>query len=293
MPKSRPIGVFDLTVRCPLRCQHCYMNLGKRGCKDLPDKLFLQRLSEQKQKYGIRSAFWVGGEPLLRPKLLMEAMASFERNAVATSGTVSIPPDLTERAGLLVSVEGPQSFHDQLRGSGNFERTRKRLSALKRGSFALSTTLCQTNAEAIELLPSLCDDLGALGVLIGFYVGQTGDPLRVEGEKRNRAIDRLLDLKRRNPEILLNTTESLEKFRPGFVMGQDCIYSHTAIAFDHRLKEKKPCTFGTEADCALCGCPVVALQSSRQAGEAESLFVLRQLFPRHKTPTETEHMGGR
>lgn len=287
MQEKRPIGVFDLTARCPLRCQHCYMNLDLRRCKDLPDALFLQRLKQRIKAYDLRSAFWVGGEPLLRPKLLLAAMSLLSRNAVATSGTVPIPPGLTDIAGLLVSVEGPQPLHDALRGPGTYEKTRSRLSSLRKQSFALSTTLCRQNVGAVEALPKLNDELNSLGVLVGFFVGPKGSPLRVEGDERNRAIDRLLDLKQRHPNVLLNTAESIARFAGKQDMSEVCIYKHSAIAFDHRLKEKQPCTFGSEADCSLCGCPVVALQVSRRDGEKESLSVLRQLFPKRSGEKQT------
>ena len=117
MESHRPIGVFDLTLRCPLRCEHCYMDLGRSRCKDLPDSVFLEKLQRLKSEHGIRSAFWVGGEPMLRPKLLLKAMALFSRNALATSGVVTLPKEIAERAGILLSVDGPAPLHDALRGS--------------------------------------------------------------------------------------------------------------------------------------------------------------------------------
>ena len=281
MQTHRPIAVFDLTERCPLRCAHCYMDRSKRRDIDLPDRIFLERLTSLRDKYGLRSAFWVGGEPLLRQKLLWSAMALFHRNAVATSGTVSIPPDLYLHAGILVSIDGPSHLHDELRGSGSFARTYKQTRVLPRHSFAISTTLCTQNLTAIDALAALREQVGASAILIGFYVGLPGDPLRVDGDERSRAIDRLQELIFRHPGLLLNTTESLDVFRPGNQrLPQTCIYSHSAVAFDHRLREKRPCTFGTQADCGLCGCPVVALQAARAQGDPTSAHTLRQLFPR-------------
>jgi MoaA/NifB/PqqE/SkfB family radical SAM enzyme len=281
MQTSRSIAVFDLTVRCPLRCAHCYMDRSQRHNLDLPDRMFLERLASLRDKYGLRSAFWVGGEPLLRQKLLWSAMALFERNAVATSGTVSIPPELHLHAGILVSIDGPAHLHDELRGSGSFARTYKQTRVLPRHSFAISTTLCTRNLTAIDSLAALREQVGASSILIGFYVGLPGDPLRVDGDERSRAIDRLQELIPRHPGLVLNTMESLEVFRPGNQrLPQTCIYFHSATAFDHRLREKRPCTFGSQADCGLCGCPVVALQASRAQGDQASAHTLRQLFPR-------------
>lgn len=280
MESHRPIGVFDLTLRCPLRCEHCYMDLGRSRCKDLPEAVFLERLKRIKAEHGVRSAFWVGGEPMLRPKLLLKAMSLFERNALATSGVVSLPPEIAQRAGVLISVDGPADLHDGLRGSGAYERTRKQVRLLSPQRFSLSTTLTAQNAGAIAHLEEMRDDLGAQAVLVGFYVGKPGSALRIDGAARQKAIDSLCERKQKQPDLILNTLASLEAFREGNTLIPDhCIYQDTALAFDSRLKQKTPCTFGAQADCSLCGCPVVALQAAWRSGDTQSQSVLRNLFP--------------
>ena len=280
-PGSRPIATFDLTGRCPLRCAHCYFYAAPVPGPDLDEASFLARLRSVRNAYGIRSAFWVGGEPLLRLDLLRRAMAFFPRNAVATSGTVPIPSDLG--AGLLVSVDGPKPLHEALRGPGTFDRVLRHVAALPRRSFALSTVLTSRTVDAVEALPELVAEVGALGALVGFHVGPPGDPLCLEGAAREEALTRLRQVAADHPGAVLNPIASLEFFRARPTAGEiPCVYRDRAIAFDVRLTPKEPCTFGLRADCTACGCPVMALHAARGTDQGASEGLLRALFPRRE-----------
>lgn len=270
------IGSFDLTTRCPLRCAHCYFFADERAV-ELDDEVYLERLASLRETYGLRSAFWVGGEPLLRAGLLTRAMRLFPRNAVATSGMVPIP---ALDAGLLVSLDGLESTHDLLRGSGSFARVSGNLRALSARSFALSTTISARTTHVIDELERLVAQTRAAGVLVGFVTGPADDPLVPNATVREAAIDALQVLRERAPGLLLNSSAGLERMRPSAQAADtSCIYQGRALAFDAALELKSPCTFGVRADCSACGCPVVAEQRARATGNRESDGVLRALFP--------------
>lgn len=272
----RPIATFDLSTRCPLRCAHCYFYADPPLREELTDGLFLQRAAALAAQYAIRSAFWVGGEPLLRPRLLRSAMVYFPRNAVVTSGAVPIPADLD--AGLFVSLDGPPELHDQLRGQRAFALAERHLSALPHGRFALMTTLTRATLAAIERAPEVVARTRAAGVLFGFSTGNAAHA--VTGALRDQAVDRILKLRCHYPGLVLNTPEALALFRQGqSARWRHCVYRSTAIAFDASLTPKIPCTFGARADCEACGCPVVGLQLARAGGDRASELALRDLFP--------------
>lgn len=277
----RPIGVFDLTSECPLRCRHCYFYTNVDGIPgDLEDDVFLDRLERTRDRYGIRSAFWIGGEPLLKPELLRRAMKLFARNAVATSGALPIPGDLG--AGLLVSIDGPREAHDALRGEGAYDTALVHIHTLPPKSFALNTTLATSNVESIHALPGVLAETGALGILVGFHVGRPDDPERLTPERRDRAVDELLALHDAHPGVLLNSRRSIELFRSRHNpdISKHCIYREQAIAFDVRFEVKQPCTFAENASCDACGCPVVYAHAGRQAEDGHSEALLHALFPR-------------
>lgn len=278
---ERPIATFDLTGRCPLRCRHCYFYAAPVPDGDLDDRTYLRRLEEVRDRYGVRSAFWVGGEPLLRLPLLRRAMRLFRRNAVSTSGAVPIPDDLD--SGLLVSLDGPRPIHDALRGSGAFDAALGHMGRLRAGSFALSMTLTSASAGAVSHLPALVETTRAAGALVGFHVGPPGDPMRLDGPERARAVDALLDLAATRPGVVLNPAASLALFHPDRLrdLASRCIYRDRAVAFDPHMVVKPPCTFGPRASCDACGCAVVATHASRDGTAGDpSEAALKVLFPR-------------
>jgi len=279
--KNRPIGIFDLTNQCPLRCTHCYYytNVSKIP-SELDEADFLRKIEERRDEYGIRSAFWIGGEPLLKPDLLRRAMRLFRRNAVATSGALPIPTDLD--AGLLVSIEGSKQTHDSLRGEGTFDVAMKNIQPLPAKSFAIATTLTSTSVDCIGTLPDLVMRTGAVGVLVGFHVGRPADPSLLDDRRRDAAVDQLLELHESHPGVLLHTKDAIELFRTrhGGEVRKHCIYRDRAVAFDVRLEVKKPCTFAENAACDVCGCPVVIAHTAWQKGDVASGDLLHALFPK-------------
>ncbi len=275
---SRPIATFDVTRHCLLRCAPCYFYAAPSP-EELPDEVFLSRAAVLRAQHGIRSAFWVGGEPLLRPGLVRRGIDLFERNCVATSGLMPIPSAWP--TGWLVSLDGARAHHELLRGSGTFAVTMRSLKALPRARAVLSTTLTTPTVGAIDDLPQLVDESRAAGVVVGFHTGPAGDPLRVDGARRDEAVDQLLKLASCHPGVVLMPAPAIEALRPYATTAQPpCIYESRAVAFDPALEVKVPCTFGARANCDSCGCPVVALQRAWAAGDAASAAVLGSAFPR-------------
>jgi MoaA/NifB/PqqE/SkfB family radical SAM enzyme len=279
--KNRAIGIFDLTSECSLRCKHCYFYSNVDNIPvDLNEEEFLARLRRKKEEYGIRSAFWIGGEPLMKPDLLRRAMEVFPRNAVATSGEHPIPTDLD--AGLLVSIEGPREIHDALRGEGAFDKAMNHMSALPEKSFALATTLTTLSVDTIGTFPELVKSTRALGLLVGFHVGRPDDPARLDDGRRDRAVDQLLYLREKQPGVLLHSEAAIELFRSTHRqdIAKRCIYRTKAHAFDVHFEIKQPCTFAENASCDACGCPVVMLHAAWEDGDEASGTLLHALFPR-------------
>ncbi len=293
MNQQRPIGIFDLTGKCPLRCRHCYFYTDVSPIPpDLEDEEFLFKLKQARDAYGIRSAFWIGGEPLLRLDLLREAMALFPRNAIATAGVLPIPADLG--AGLLVSIDGPREVHDALRGEGAFDLAMRNIAELPPQSFALATTLTAQSVEYISSFPDLVASTRTLGILVGFHVGRPGDPSRIDDRRRDRAVDELLQLHHDHPGVLLHSRDALELFRSCYneEIAKTCIYKDKAISFDVNFKIKEPCTFAENASCDACGCPVVIAHAAWNGGDEASMGLLQALFPGREPSVAQPAEGG-
>jgi len=146
--RARPLPeevAFKLTNRCDLRCTHCYqwsekgyhhdLPLADRG-GDLALSVIAKTLEATRE---IRSnVFLWGGEPLVYREWdgLVDLLAADERwTSICTNGTlVDRRLDsllrLSRHLEMSISIDGFESEHDALRGSGAFARTMAGLRSL-------------------------------------------------------------------------------------------------------------------------------------------------------------------
>ena len=67
----------DFTYRCNLRCKHCYFYIWQENRCELGDQEMLAFLHTLRAKHDPRICIFLGGEPLLRCKLLLKAVELF------------------------------------------------------------------------------------------------------------------------------------------------------------------------------------------------------------------------
>lgn len=152
-----------ITARCNLRCRHCF--LGDPGSEEIPLESLLALAGEFADLQGLR--FIVsGGEPLLHRNFrdLNERLPDFPfRSILLTNGTLL--DGETVRAlrfhEVQVSLDGLESSHDLIRGTGSFQKTLKALELLAASNLDLSVATMVHAANVDEL-----EELGAL--LTGF-----------------------------------------------------------------------------------------------------------------------------
>jgi radical SAM protein with 4Fe4S-binding SPASM domain len=128
---KRPIVVWNSTLRCNLRCVHCYADAGSRPH---PEELstqeartFIDALAE----FGAPVLLFSGGEPLMRPDLFeLGAYARQHglRTVISTNGTL-IDEQAAQRIRAAdfgyvgISLDGVGVVNDEFRGSeGAYER---------------------------------------------------------------------------------------------------------------------------------------------------------------------------
>lgn len=156
---------LQLTHRCNLRCCHCY--LGPPRPEELSLAAALAITREFAANGGLRLLI-SGGEPLLYPHL-QEFIAKTKglklRRVLLTNGTLL--SDATVRwlqvEELQVSLDGWRRGHERLRGSGNFERTRRGLAAARRAGIPLSiaTMVHRGNLAEFDRLERFTREIGA------------------------------------------------------------------------------------------------------------------------------------
>src|SRR5437870_13508797 len=127
-PSERPMyGSVDVNNICNLHCTHCYWWLNRKEEQDMSVEDWRCIIKEKFKKQRIFVTTLVGGEPMLRPdiiELFCEEMP--KRVCVVTNGTYP----LKQYDGLYfywVSLDGTELVHDNIRGKGSYERTKKNI----------------------------------------------------------------------------------------------------------------------------------------------------------------------
>ena len=128
-PPPQYLGAMvNVTNHCNLRCRHCFVfrdgNPNDPDGEMKPDRI-LGELRRLRDRHGIVSMLWMGGEPMLRKDVLTEGMKLFEENTIVTNGTI----DLVDFGPCVyvVSLDGPESVNDPVRGKGSFRRVMQTL----------------------------------------------------------------------------------------------------------------------------------------------------------------------
>jgi len=220
---------------------------------------------------------WLGGEPLIRTGLLREGLSLFRRNAVFTNGLRAVPRDLG--CGVLVSLDGPRETNDALRGPGTWDRVTANLAAMDRPVVHCTITAKNPNIAG-PLLESLDGLVG--GVIFGLYTPRRGEDSEhvLSVEARHESVATLRGLGASWDGLLLNTAGMLDSMDSDSAEWRSaCPYrGGQAVALDHRLQEKRPCSYGRGADCERCGCVATHLRAAAKRGDPKALAILRAVF---------------
>ncbi len=163
---------FHLTDTCNARCTHCLFsdNAGSARSLSLED---VHHLSAQAGRLGAKVFCFTGGEPLTHPsfrEILQHILIGEDhRVAVLTNGLLipSLLPGLKNldrtRMHFQVSLDGPQSVHDTIRGEGSFDRAVAGLRALTDADIPCSVSMA-VNPENVEAMTEVVGITASLGV---------------------------------------------------------------------------------------------------------------------------------
>ncbi len=202
---SLSIVVWNLTKKCNLTCQHCYIDASSDYTDELTTKEAMD-LIDQIAFAGVRVILFSGGEPLLR-KDLFELNAYVKARGLRTclsSNGCLINPVIGQRikeAGFEyvgISIDGTKMTHDRFRGiTGAFDWAIEGIRILKEYGVrrGIRFTL---NKENVFDLPSVIE----LAVKEGIerfcmyhlvYSGRATSKMDITIEERIRVIDYLIE----------------------------------------------------------------------------------------------------
>jgi len=165
IPIGPPVVFWSVTHRCNLNCTHCYVDQDAEELSFIDSCNIIDQLSEAKNFILI----FFGGEALLRKDIFDLMKYASKKNisiALASNGTL-ITADVAKKIKetgvgyVQVSIDGLKDVHEQIRGSGTYEKS---ISAIKHclneGLYTcIGTTITKQNVHQIYELVDLAKSL--------------------------------------------------------------------------------------------------------------------------------------
>jgi Y-X(10)_GDL-associated radical SAM protein len=193
-------AVWEITLACDLKCQHCGSRAGRRRPDELSTEECLD-LVRQMARLGTREVTLIGGEAYMRRDWLaiIREIRAQGMNCTLQSGGLHLNEERirqAKEAGLQtagVSIDGPPELHDRLRGvKGSFDAALRALRLLKEHGLRPSVNTQITS----QVVPHLRD-------LMRLFVEAGAEDWQVQ---LTVAMGRAAD----HPELLLQPYELLE-----------------------------------------------------------------------------------
>ncbi len=269
-------AVWELTLACDLKCQHCGSRAGKRRSEELTTDECLD-LVRQLARMGTREVTLIGGEAYLRRDWLEIIREIREQGMDCTlqSGGLHLTEDRIKSAveaglqALGISIDGLEAVHDRLRGvKGSFKAAFNALECVKKYGITASVNT-QITSLVIPQLRKLMDRFIAAGaknwqVQLTVAMGRAADhpELLLQPYELLELMPLLADLYQEGADrgLLLQPGNNIGYFGPYEALwrgsGDDSIYWTSCNAGEN--------TLGIEADGTIKGCP--SLPTSAYAG---------------------------
>ena len=261
---------IDVTSACNLRCAHCYVYRNEKipyefnKLPQMSEEEWIERIKRLKKEHPhIIHVTWVGGEPLFRKELLRKGTKLFKYNWVITNGTITIPDDF-ENTTFIISLDGPEEYHDKIRGKGVYAKAKNNIMKTNANVYA-HCTVNTKNKDSIEHLVMEWYGTKLKGIRFSFHTPEynINDPLWLSNEERDEVVKRLFLLKKKYGDLIWMTKPELEALKSENqlkVFGDNCLLKRGAnVSLDNNGNRKKPCVMGPTADCNRCGCTVPAM----------------------------------
>lgn len=268
-----PAAMVNITNRCNLACAHCFIyrdgnpNEEPASVRDeMGDDAMLETLAGLRDRHGIVSMLWMGGEPLLRHRLLAEGVKLFARNTITTNGTVALVdfgPDVL----YVVSLDGPQEINDAIRGRGTYAkvlRTFERMAADFATPVQVQCVVTKRNQHRLEELVRALRPTRVGWMTFSFYVPPArgvSEDAWATNEERAAAVREVVRLKTCYPGFIRNSARSLELMLPPHCERVTSACPSQANVLPLWMEGDQfvtPfCCYGNDVDCSRCGAWVV------------------------------------
>jgi MoaA/NifB/PqqE/SkfB family radical SAM enzyme len=261
-------ALVNVTNVCNLSCTHCFVfraDNPNRPKDRMDDATMLHQLEVLRDRHGIRSMLFMGGEPMIRKALVLKAMPLFERSSIVTNATYGIPSVPGHL--VTVSLDGPEEMNDRIRGEGVFQMVKKAVFERDHNdgtTVILQMTITKQNAPGIEEFVEMVKDWPVDGVAFTFYVptrDDTSDLAWADLRERDDVVKRVIAVKRKYPKVVKSNIGALELMLSDRCLevtgkhGETCglrrmlpLYMGEGGNFERTF-----CCYGNDVDCSRCG----------------------------------------
>ncbi len=271
-------AMVNVTNRCNLTCEHCFIfrdgNPNSAEGEMSADKV-LSELERLRDRHGIQRMLWMGGEPMIRWKMLEKGVKLFSQNTITTNGTIPLR-DFGSDLIYVISLDGPREVNDRVRGAGVYDKVMKTIAEIP-ADFAptvmVQCVLHRENQGSVTELAEALESTNVQGLTFSFLVPHRNERSARAWdsvEERETAVDIVLELKDRFPKLIWNSRDSLDLMRPAtakLVTG-NCPVLKTMLPLyiegDHFTTPF--CCYGNDVDCDRCGAWVVFWMASKMPG---------------------------
>ena len=170
--RTKKLAVWELTLACNLRCNHCGSAAGKPREGELGVDQLLDVIGLLVQE-GVGEVTLIGGEATLRPDwpIVVEALVNAGIDVTIQTGGYHIDQAISERfvdlgvKAVGVSIDGLSETHNQLRGRpDSYEHALNALVNLRRAGIKKVGVYTQVNRLNFSEIPQLFDVLIDHGV---------------------------------------------------------------------------------------------------------------------------------
>ena len=265
------VGSIDVTNRCNLRCEHCYFFAeDHENEKELSIEKWVEKLEEMKAAGPpMMLCTWVGGEPMMRKKLIDVGRKYFKHNTIVTNGTVELPD--WDNCSWVISIDGTEEAFSKMRAPGIYQKIKDNVIRHPELRIQISCVLTTITADCIEELVKEWGPIARGGIIFDFFTPVTNldEALWLNWSERDRLIDQILALKKKYPGTInmLDSTLDLMRSKNARRVTDNCEFRLRAFALSSTGENKGKCMMGDNADCDRCGCVVpfhMATLSSRR-----------------------------
>lgn len=262
-----PAALVLVTNACNLRCKTCFVyreDTPNESRDKMSDANMLYQLRKLRDKHNIRSMLFMGGEPMIKSRLVFEAMDLFDESSIVTNGTYGIPSVPGHL--VTVSLDGPKELNDQIRGEGVFDKVKNSIfehNLRDDTTVMLQMTVTRKNSDFIEAFVNEVEQWPIHGIAFTFYVPDRGEVSEYAWDhvqERDRVIEKLIELKRVHPMIRSNVGAlrlmlSDKSMTATGINGENCSLKNMLPLYvgDGGVFERTFCCYGNNADCSRCG----------------------------------------